>query len=153
MMQAPWGALDPEEHWWLPPAHVRASLRKFLSTGHWNQSVLFISFIQFSFVLGELVTTILEPVYPPTTSEEKMLLGIILLGSETMGAILNLFLAFELWTWTLAFGWKWWLDSKNVVEAVALIVDVAIRLWYCGPASVARCFHLIVLAFVECAEG
>jgi hypothetical protein len=140
----PYGALDDDEHWWLPPAHSRASLRKFLSTVQWNRTVLFVSFIQFSFVLGELITTVLEPVYPPSNLEEKMLLGVILVGSEAIGSILDFFLGRELWAWTLCFGWSWWLDKTNIVEAGSLLADLGIRLLYSAPAPVARCFHVIV---------
>ena len=146
------GALDEEEHWWLPPPDIRANLRKYLSTAEWNRTVLFASFLQFTFILSELVTTILEPIYPPTSQEEKMMIGILLLASEMLGAILNIFLAFELWAWTLGFGWKWWLDLRNIVETATILVDIGLRLWYTGPMPVARCFHLVVSGPLICAN-
>jgi hypothetical protein len=139
-----WGALDQEDHWWLPPSHVRADLRELLPASSWHKTVLLFSFLHFSFVLSELVVTVLERTYPAATAEEKLFFGVILLTSEAVGAIFSLCLAFELWFWTLAFGWAWWGSPANVIEAVVLIVDVGLRLWFGGPLEVGRCLHLIV---------
>jgi hypothetical protein len=139
-----WGALDEEDHWWLPPAHVRRDLRQILPTTYWHRTILLVTFLVFSSVLCELVTTILETIYPSSNSQEKFFYGVVLLGSETIGAILNLFLVFELWVWTLAFGWGWWHSVTNSVEALSLAVDLGIRVNFKGPQEIARCLHLIV---------
>jgi hypothetical protein len=138
------GALDSEDHWWLPPSQVRADLRATLTSASWNRTILLFTFLLFTFVLSELVTTILEPLYPPSTKEEKFFFGVILLGSETIGAIMNLFLAAELWGFTLAFGWRWWADLDNVLEVIVLCADLGLRMQYTGPMEVARCLHLLV---------
>ena len=140
----PLGALDNEDHWWLPPSQVRADLRMTLTSASWNRTILLFTFILFTFVLTELVATILEPIYPPSTKEEKFFFGVVLLGSETIGAIMDMFLAAELWGWTLAFGWTWLLDLGNVMEVLVLCVDLGFRMQYTGPMAVARCFHLLV---------
>jgi hypothetical protein len=142
---APWGALDDEDHWWLPPSHVRADLRQFLPSVKWNQIVLLFSLVIFSFVLGELIATILEPIYPPESQEEKIFFGVVLLGSEVVGNIGNIFLAFELWTWTLAFGIGWWWNRGNFIEVLVVALDLYLRIFYFpSHVQVSRCLHLIV---------
>jgi hypothetical protein len=79
-------------------------------------------------------------------AEEKFAVGIILLGSESIGAILNIALGLELWFWTLSFGWRWLLNFENQVEALVLLVDVVVRLRFTGPPEIARCFHVLVLS-------
>ena len=103
-----------------------------------------ISFLLLTFVLSELVGTILEAVYPPQTSEEKLFFGVILLGSDALGALANLFFGFELWFWTWAFGWGWWASLDNLVEVAVMVVDLLLRMYYHGPPEVGRCLHLIV---------
>jgi hypothetical protein len=142
------GALDDEEHWYLPPAHARRDLRKSFASASWQQFILLISFVTLSVVLLGLVTTIAEPIYPATSNEEKFSLGIVLLGSEAISAILNLFLAFELWFWTLAFGWTWWNSPSNVLEVGVLLADFGVRMFYSGPPEMARCFGLLVVFFL-----
>jgi len=141
---APWGALDAEDHWWLPPSHVRADLRKSLPSAVWQRAVLLISILLLTFVLSELVGTILEAVYPPSTSEEKFFFGIILFGSDAVGGLANLFFGFELWFWTLAFGWGWWANLDHLLEATIFVADLVLRMHYSGPPEVGRCLHLIV---------
>jgi len=62
--------------------------------------------MQFSFVLAELITIIHEPIYPPSDAERKYFIGLILLGSETVSAVLDFFLGFELWAWMLVCDWR-----------------------------------------------
>jgi len=69
----------------------------------------------------------------------------VLLGSEIVGGIMDMFLAAELWGWTLAFGWAWWADLGNVLETVVVAVDLGVRMRYTGNIVVARCLHLVVL--------
>ena len=104
-----------------------------------------ISFAQFAFVVTGLIGTIVERIYPPSLADEKFAVGVLLLGSETIGAILNITLALELWFWTLSFGWRWWLDLGNQMEALVLFGDVVVRLRFTGPPEIARCFHVLVL--------
>ena len=143
---APWGALDAEDHWWLPPSHVRADLRKSLPSVSWQRTVLLISILLLTFVLSELVGTILETAYPPSTSEEKFFFGVILFGSEAIGGLANLFFGFELWFWALAFGWGWWASFGHLLEVGVFVADLALRMYYSGPPEVGRCLHLIVRA-------
>ena len=140
----PVGALDNEDHWWLPPSHVRADLRTTLSSASWNRTIVLFSFLLLTFVLSELIATILEPIFPPRTKEEKFFFGVVLLGSDTIGAIMNLFLAAELWGWTLAFGLGWWGNLGNMLEVVSLCADFGCRMQYTGPIESSRCLHLLV---------
>ena len=142
----PRGALDNQDHWWLPPSHVRADLRNYLPSSSWHRIVLLSTFVQFTFVLSELVATILEPIYPPSTNEEKYFYGVVLLAADTMGGVVLMFLVFELWIWMLAFGVGWWRNISNVVEVLVLVLDFGLRMLYSGPIEVARCLHLIVRA-------
>ena len=139
-----WGALDSEDHWWLPPSHVRADLRKSLPSVTWQRTVLSVSFLLLTLVLSELVGTIFEPIYPPETAKEKFLYGVILLGSDALGGLANLFFGFELWFWTLAFGWGWWASLDHIVEAAVFLLDLLVRMYYDGPPEVGRCLHLMV---------
>lgn len=141
----PLGALDDEDHWWLPPSHVRADLRTTLSSASWNRTILLFSFVLLTFVLSELLATILEPVFPPSTKEEKFFFGVVFLGSDIVGAIMNMFLAAELWGWPLAFGWGWWRSWGNVLEVGILCADLGCRMQYIGPIEVSRCLHLLVI--------
>jgi hypothetical protein len=92
-----------------------------------------------------LCTTILEPLYPPSTSEEKLVFGVVYLATDGIGAILNFALLAELWFWMLAFGVGWWGNKANVAEFVLVVADLAVRMWYPGPVEVARCLYLVVL--------
>jgi hypothetical protein len=76
-----------------------------------------------------------------------MAYGVILLGSEIIGNICNIALAFELWTWTLAFGTGWWFNPLNWIEVITVTVDLCLRIFYLPThLEVSRCFHLIVLS-------
>jgi hypothetical protein len=119
-----------------------------LDSASWHRTVLLFTFVLVTFILCELVTTILEPIYPPSTEQEKFFFGAVLLGSDIIGAIFDLFLAFELWFWTLAFGWSWWASSANLVETIVLGMDFCIRAYFTGPPEVARCLHLLVSSVI-----
>ena len=119
-----------------------------LQAASWHRTILLVTFCLLTFVLSEIVTTILEPIYPPSTPQEKYFVGALLLGGETIGAIFNLFLGFELWFWMLAFGSGWWANFANFVEVAVLVADFGVRMRFTGPPPLARCFHLIVCRLV-----
>jgi hypothetical protein len=137
-----WGALDNDEHFWLPPPHVRLDLRQSLPSANWNGTVLLLHLIQLAVVLIELVVTITEIYSLPSSPQQKFATGVLLLGAETLGSIICLALGLEMWFWSLGFGWSWW--GGNVVEVMAWGADVVVRLWYTGSVPLARCSHLIV---------
>ena len=92
-----------------------------------------------------LCTNVLEPLYPPSTSEEKLVFGVVYLATDAIGALLDFALLSELWFWMLAFGIGWWGHKENVAEFVLVVADLAVRMWYKGPVEVARCVYLVVL--------